>query len=156
MTGDRSRRHSAEAAAIECDLNAIRRVLKKPIEAEITKSPLTAPQVAAISIIVKTAGISLKELSRNMGLAHSTVSGIVDRLERGGLLERRRDAEDGRVTKIHATRVVADFVRVEIPSLRRGPLVAALERASKTERELITNAVHRLRELLENISGSAI
>jgi DNA-binding MarR family transcriptional regulator len=157
MAERKSARHLPEAATIENDLNAIRRILRMPIEAEITKSPLTAPQIAAMRVVVKTAGISLKELSRAMGLAHSTVSGIVDRLAQRGLIERKQDAGDGRITRIHATREVAAFVREEIPLLRRGRLDEALERVSKPEREQIANAIKRLRELLEGSGpGSGI
>ena len=35
-------------------------------------------------IVVRNDGISLKELSAAVNLAHSTVSGIVDRLEKRG------------------------------------------------------------------------
>lgn len=157
MAGNRSTRHLAEAGMIEGDLNAIRRILRKPIEAEITKSPLTAPQIAAMRVVVRTTGISLKELSRALGLAHSTVSGIVDRLGRRGLIERKPDANDGRVTKIYPTGGVFEFVREQIPLLRRGPLVEALEKTSKSEREQIANAIRRLRELLEaENSGSGV
>jgi DNA-binding MarR family transcriptional regulator len=40
------------------------------------------PQSAVIQAVVKHDGISLKDLSREVSLAHSTVSGIVDRLEK--------------------------------------------------------------------------
>jgi MarR family transcriptional regulator, organic hydroperoxide resistance regulator len=94
-------------------------------------------------------GISLKDLSREVSLAHSTVSGIVDRLEKRGMLERRTDAADGRVTRIHPTQVVQQFVHKRIPALTRGPLEAALERAQPEERPKLERAVSRLRELLE-------
>jgi DNA-binding MarR family transcriptional regulator len=134
------------------DLSAIRRLLRKPLEAEVARGELTVPQSAVMRAVVQHDGISLKDLSREVSLAHSTVSGIVDRLEKRGLIERRADDADGRVTRIHPAAVVSRFVRERIPALSRGPLQAALERAKANEREDLVAAMGRLRELLEEVA----
>lgn len=104
--------------------------------------------------VVSHEGSSLKELSRAVGLAHSTVSSIVDRLEHKGMLERRPDPADGRVTRIHSSAVVRRFVAERLPELSQGPLARALDRASRAERAQIGAAIRRLRELLDE-TGSA-
>jgi DNA-binding MarR family transcriptional regulator len=134
------------------DLSAIRRLLRRPLEAEVARGELTVPQSAVMRAVVRHDGISLKDLSREVSLAHSTVSGIVDRLEKRGMIERRADAADGRVTRIHPTAVVNRFVREQMPALSRGPLQAALERANANEREELVAALGRLRELLEQVA----
>ena len=134
---------------MECDLGSIRRALRKPLEAEVAKGELTAPQMDVMRVVVRHAGISLKDLSRAVSLAHSTVSGIVDRLEKRGMVQRRPDAQDGRVSLVHPTTTVKDFIREQIPALNRRPLESALQRASQAERTSIGNAIRRLRELLE-------
>jgi len=141
---------AAQAIEMERDLSAIRRMMRKPLEAEVTRGNLTVPQKSVMAVVVRHEGISLKDLSAAMSLAHSTVSGIVDRLERQGLVERRTDANDGRVSLIHATAAVREFVREKIPELSRGPLSAALDRATAAERAQIGAALRRLRELLES------
>jgi DNA-binding MarR family transcriptional regulator len=138
-----------QAERMEQDLSGIRRALRRPLEAEVAKGELTLPQGAVMREVVRNHGISLKDLSRAVSLAHSTVSGIVGRLEKRGLIERRPDPADGRVSCIYPTAVVAEFVRERIPVLRRGPLQAALERATAEERASIGEALRRLRELLE-------
>ncbi len=150
VKGIESSRHTVQAARIEGDLNAIRRAVHRPIEAEITRSPLTAPQIAVMRIVVRENGISIKDLSHEMGLAHSTVSGILDRLERHGLIERKQDPSDGRIARIHPADEVSAFVRDKLPALRRGPLLEALVKAKRDEGEQIARAIRRLRELLEN------
>lgn len=140
---------SALAEEIERSLSHIRRALRKPLEAEVARGELTAPQVAVMREVVRHHGISLKDLSRTVSLAHSTVSGIVDRLEKRGMLTRRPDAADGRISRIYPTTVVKDFVRDQIPALSRGPLEAALERATETERARIAESIRRLQALLE-------
>lgn len=135
---------------MEQDLSSIRRALRKPFEAEVAGGELTAPQMAVMHFVVSHPGISLKDLSRKVSLAHSTVSGIVDRLEKRGMILRRPDQADGRTSCIHPSAEVEDFVRNKIPILASRPLKAALERATIEERAAIGSALRRLRELLEN------
>ena len=135
---------------MEQDLSAIRRALRKPLDSEVARGELTSPQMSVMRVVVRQHGVSLKDLSREVSLAHSTVSGIVDRLEKRGMVERRPDPEDGRTSRIFPTMIVADFVREQIPRLSRGPLEDALERATKAERAAIGDALRRLRELLED------
>jgi len=135
---------------MEKDLSSIRRALRQPLDVEVRRGELTVPQVAVMRVVVRQPGIRLKELSREMSLAHSTTSGIVDRLQKRGMVERRPDPADARVACIHPTAVVNEFVREQIPALTRGPLVAALARVGAAERDRIEEALHRLRVLLES------
>jgi len=140
---------SAQAEKMEQDLSGIRRALRKPLEAEVAKGELTLPQGAVMREVVRNHGISLKELSRAVSLAHSTVSGIVDRLEKRGMIERRPDPADGRLSCIYPTAIVEDWMRERLPVLNRGPLQSALQRATAEDRVAIGEALRRLRELLE-------
>lgn len=151
MSARRGMGAKAEAERMERDLSAIRRAMRKPLEAEFAKGGLTVPQKAVMQVVVSRNGVSLKDLSNEVSLAHSTVSGIVDRLEKQGLAERRVDASDGRVSRIHASAPVADFLRDKLPALSTGPLGEALEWASTEERKQIGWALRRLRELLESV-----
>ena len=146
---DRGQEIGAQAEQMEQDLSGIRRALRRPLEAEVAKGELTLPQTAVMREVVRREGVNLRDLSRAVNLAHSTVSGIVDRLEKRGLIERRPDQNDGRVSCILPTAPVREFVRDRIPALNRGPLLEALTRASETERVEIGAALRRLRELLE-------
>jgi DNA-binding MarR family transcriptional regulator len=138
------------AEQVESDLGAIRRSLRKPLEAAVAQGGLTAPQITVMRVVVRQEGISLKDLSQAVSLAHSTVSGIVDRLERRGLIERKPSSSDGRISLIYSTPAVKGFIREQIPALARKPLEDALERAKPAERLAMADAIRRLRELLEN------
>jgi DNA-binding MarR family transcriptional regulator len=140
---------AAQARRLERDLSGIRRALRKPLEAEVARGELTVPQAAVMQSVVAQHGISLKDLSREVSLAHSTVSGIADRLEKRGMIERRPDPLDGRVSRVYPTAVVMEFVRDRIPALTSGPLESALARATEEERRAIERALRHLRELLE-------
>lgn len=158
-TKDRAKakeRLAAQAERMERDLSAIRRAMRKPLEAEVAKGAVTIPQMALMHEVIAEPGISLKELSKRISLAHSTVSGIVDRLEKRGMLERRPDRKDGRVSSLHPSAVVANYVREQIPALARGPLQMALSHATAAECDQIARALRRLRELLEHTEQPSV
>lgn len=134
---------------MEQDLSGIRRALRRPLESETAKGELTVPQTAVMRVVVRSPGIVLRDLSREVSLSHSTVSGIVDRLEKRGLTARRADPADGRTSRIYPTAAVTKFVREQLPRLSRGPLEVAVKRATEAERAAIGKALRRLRELLE-------
>jgi DNA-binding MarR family transcriptional regulator len=138
------------AETIDRDLRAIRESIRRPLEAEIARGNLTGPQQSVIRAIVQSDGMSLKELSAQLGLAHSTVSGIVDRLQERGLVERRADGTDKRITRIAVTQTVRDFVRDTLPRLSIHPLVEALRRANAAQRRTIVKGLKALRTVLEN------
>jgi DNA-binding MarR family transcriptional regulator len=144
-----------DAARIEAHLQNIRRVLRESIwsEARRLRVPLTPPQVLALQVLVDhlreaDEGLSLSELSRRMELAHSTVSGIVTRLERRGLLRRTTRPDDRRFVTIELTRPVKEWVGYELPALRLRPLTAAIGEATEQERSAILDGLATLQRLL--------
>jgi DNA-binding MarR family transcriptional regulator len=139
------------AQEIEADLRAIQQTMRKPLAAANARGKLTAPQRSIMQILVRSEGLSLKELSRQAALAHSTVSGIIDRLERRGMVIRQPDNEDGRCSRIVVTEPVRDFVRNKLPDLTTQPLVKGLRRASLAERRKISEGLRSLRYLLDRV-----
>jgi DNA-binding MarR family transcriptional regulator len=137
------------AGEIDRDLRAVRQILRQPLEAEIARGGLTGPQQSAMHVLVKANGLSLKDLSKELGLAHSTVSGIVDRLQKQGLVERQADEADLRLSKLVVTQQVRKFLRDTLPSLEMHPLAEALSTATQTERQAIVQGVRALRRVLE-------
>lgn len=65
---------------------------------------VTGPQLWALRTVEEARGLTIGELAARMYLHISTVSGILDRLEKNGWVERRRAAEDRRVTRLVVTR----------------------------------------------------
>lgn len=133
---------------MEAQLQAIRRKLRQRLEAEFARGELTAPQRMVMGEVVRAEGMSLKELSARVSLAHSTVSGIVDRLEKQGLVERAAHATDGRVTMIRASGAVREFLQKKMPALTLTPLVKALERADEKELRAVRRGLDTLERLL--------
>ncbi|HLY19183.1 MAG TPA: MarR family transcriptional regulator [Bryobacteraceae bacterium] len=134
---------------LEEHLGAVRAILRKPVEAEFARGNLTAPQRSVMRALFHAEGLSLKELSRRVGLAHSTVSGIVDRLEQRGLAERQSNQEDRRASTIVVSQAVRQYMRDTFPAIARDPVTAALRRAQPSERTAILEGLRLLRRVLE-------
>ena len=144
-----------DAARIAGHLEAVRRALRDSISAAAASYPvpLTTPQVLALQVLVDEVrasgrGLSLSGLSRRMGLAHSTVSGIVTRLEGRKLLRRVSHPDDRRFVRIELSDPVKEWLERELPAARLAPLADALRRASKVERAAVLDGLGTLERLL--------
>jgi DNA-binding MarR family transcriptional regulator len=137
------------AQEIDEHLNRVRQVLRQPLETEFARGGLTGPQRSVMQAVVQSNGMSLKELSRRVGLAHSTVSGIVDRLAKKGLVARQPDKKDRRLSLIVPSKQVRDYVRKKLPALTMHPLLKALQQIKPAERAAILGGMRMLRRAVE-------
>jgi DNA-binding MarR family transcriptional regulator len=64
---------------------------------------ITAPQLVCLRYPDQNGPHTPSELAREVSLSQATVTGILDRLEIRGLLERRRDHKDRRRVSVHLT-----------------------------------------------------
>lgn len=137
------------AEEIEQHLRIVRQLLRQPVEAEFARGGLTGPQRSVIHHVVHFGALSLKELSKHVGLSHSTVSGIVDRLEKRGLLERQVDSKDRRITRVIASKRVRNYMRTTLPVIKLSPLLRSLQPSTQAERAKIADGLRTLRRLVE-------
>ena len=73
-------------------------------------------------------GLRQTDLAETLGVEPPTITRMIRRLERGGLVERRRDPDDGRTLRIHPTpraRLLEAMVRRTWSDLD-GELIASL------------------------------
>jgi DNA-binding MarR family transcriptional regulator len=136
------------AEVIERNIREIREVLRRPLEAEFSRGRLTGPQRSVMQAVFHSHGLSLKELSSRVSLSHSTVSSIVDRLESRGLLQRRVNTTDRRLSSIEVSRVVRNFMVNKAPRLVTNPLAKALAQATEAERQTVMRGLRALRRIL--------
>ncbi|HEX6161013.1 MAG TPA: MarR family transcriptional regulator [Thermoanaerobaculia bacterium] len=64
---------------------------------------ISAPRLSALSVVVFAGPVTLGQLASAEQVKPPTMTRIVTGLEKEGLVERRDDAKDGRLTQIHAT-----------------------------------------------------
>jgi MarR family transcriptional regulator, organic hydroperoxide resistance regulator len=137
------------ARQIEQRLTSIRQHLRRPLEAEFARGHLTGPQRSVMSVIVAASEpLRIREVTAAVGLAQSTVSGIVDRLVQAGMLVRRDDPKDARASCISASPAVRTFMEKKVPQLTLSPLLAALRSGGRKDAETILDAITRLDALL--------
>jgi DNA-binding MarR family transcriptional regulator len=137
------------AQEVDQHLSFIRQKLREPLETEFARGGLTGPQRMVMQALVQSEGLSLKQLSRQVSLAHSTVSGIVDRLQARGMVVRQKDESDGRATIIAPSSAVRDFLTHRMPELTMSPLTEALRDATDSERASVLRGLKKLRTLVE-------
>lgn len=61
---------------------------------------ITIPQFSALQILVYNGELTIGELSQKMALACSTITDLVDRMEKNELVARKKDEKDKRVVRI--------------------------------------------------------
>ncbi len=79
------------------------RSLKRALEGRLSEHNITATQYVVLEVLRERDGVSLSLLGRKLYFDNPTITGIVDRMERDGLVERRRIANDRRVINVFLT-----------------------------------------------------
>ena len=108
---------------------------------------LTGPQLWAIKTIAQEAPIMISEIARRMYLHPATVVGILDRLEKQGLVIRIRSIEDRRVVRVELTAQGRALVK-KSPEVAQGLPVSGLERLSSKKLASIAQALDQMAEIL--------
>jgi DNA-binding MarR family transcriptional regulator len=73
------------------------------LRAEIESYELTPPQFALLAFLWQQDGLTQVELSEKGQIDRTTVGGLIDRVEKLGLVERRPHPHDRRAYQIHLT-----------------------------------------------------
>lgn len=84
-------------------------IVKKNMVQQFEDKNITGPQIMLIGILSHNGQMKISDLSEKIGLSNSTVSGIVDRLEKQGFVERIRSKEDRRVVYVDLTDMARNF-----------------------------------------------
>ena len=108
----------------------------------------TGPQLWALKTISQNENLSLGELGRRMYLHPSTITGLIDRLEKKGLVERDRDQTDRRVIKLRLTSKGKGLVK-RAPNPIQGKMIYGLRKLKRKELNSIHHSVQKLVEVME-------
>lgn len=136
-------------AALLAYLDAL--ALAEPIQAHLWQlAQLTLTQASVLRHLragPRTAG-RLGELA---GLSPTSISRLVDRLERRGFVSRKRDTEDRRMVEVHLE-PAGERVLGEAKVFRGSDLHHAVEAMSSEERRRLTTSLTRLVELTRDFA----
>jgi DNA-binding MarR family transcriptional regulator len=110
---------------------------------------LTGPQLTVVKILEGIGDLSLSELSERIRAQNSTVTGIIDRMVREGLVVRARSNEDRRVVKIKLTTKGAKLAReikVEPMEIFRVALDSLSDKETRQLLEILLKISKRVRQ----------
>lgn len=117
------RENGAESPHEESVLRSIRRITRA-IDLYSRKlaasCDLTGPQLACLRELARNGETATTQLADAVSLSPATVTGIVDRLEQGGLVERQRPENDKRRVMVVLTAAGRDALRRAPPLLQDG------------------------------------
>jgi DNA-binding MarR family transcriptional regulator len=95
----------ADATRLKALLIALgrQRSLRDPLASTCEQMQFTPPQLHTLLWLGEDGPLTMGELARRLGVTEKTVTGVVDRLEREGCLQRERDTLDRRVVRCRLT-----------------------------------------------------
>lgn len=109
---------------------------------------LTTSQLAALRRIARRGRLSAGDVARGISVSQATITGVLDRLERRGLVTRTRDPEDRRRVVIELTELGREVVSTSPPPLHER-FVLRLAELPQAERQEIDRVLRRIVRMME-------
>lgn len=136
-----------------CDdvLIAIRRIIQKidlHSKRLVKDFGLTGPQLIILREISQSGEITASDISRAISLSQATVTGVLDRLEKRGLVVRRRSEQDRRRTLVQITEN-GEHILESAPPLMQESFIRQFSELQVWEQHMILSSLHRLVALMD-------
>lgn len=112
----------------------------------LSGSDLTAPQAKVIFCLGETDGLTCSEITGRTLITKGTLTGVLDRLEAKGLVQRWGDSEDGRRIIVDLTRAGERLYRREYPRYVRA-MKARIDALSARDRAQAERLLEKIGDL---------
>jgi DNA-binding MarR family transcriptional regulator len=115
------------------------------------RANLTGPQLTVVKLLETMGDLSLSDLSERIRAQNSTVTGIIDRMEREGLVTRARSTEDRRVVLIQLTakgQALAEEIKVEPMEIFRSALESLSPQETRDLMKILTKIARRVQAIV--------
>ncbi len=109
---------------------------------------LTGPQLVTLEAAVELGPVSASALAKAVHLSRPTLTGILDRLERRGLISRERDQLDRRSWSVTVTSTGHKILE-ETPSLLQDRFRSELAKLEEWEQTLTLATLQRIASMME-------
>ena len=123
--------------------------IKQNVEIHFKEMNLTAQQGILVGTLAHNGEMKISDLSDKLSLSNSTVSGIVDRLEKQGIVERIRSEEDRRVVNVNVTSEFKKTAKKHFEQFEK-KLETVMNEATPEEVEKIFEGLKIFKKLLES------
>jgi DNA-binding MarR family transcriptional regulator len=109
---------------------------------------LTGPQLMILQEVAHSGGVSVGEVAKAISLSQGTVTGILERMEKRGLVIRRRSDADRRRVLVQVT---ADGKRLleTAPPVMQEAFVERFNSLQDWEQTMILSSLHRLVAIMD-------
>lgn len=87
-------------ANIEKYLRKVDYIIRRKGREILSDFNITVPQFTALQILINQGNMTIGELSQKMALACSTITDLIDRMEKSELVVRKKDDKDRRVVRV--------------------------------------------------------
>ena len=109
----------------------------------INELNITVPQFTALQSLIHHGSMTIGQLSQHMALACSTITDLIDRMEKSELVIRKKDDKDKRVVIVEVLPKGFDILE-NVLEKRRNYLSVQLEEFSKSELEIFNSSLEKL------------
>ncbi|HEY0963920.1 MAG TPA: MarR family transcriptional regulator [Pseudomonadales bacterium] len=122
----------------------VARMMRWEFDRRASDLKLTRSQWSVLAHLLRSDGIQQKDLAEQMDITAITLTGLLDRMERDGWVERRADPVDRRAKRVYLTEKVAPVTK-ELRALAREVRKTALQGLSDSEQQVLMNLLQRVR-----------
>lgn len=136
-------------AEVEMYLRRIDYTIRKKGREIIAEANITIPQFQALQILIHNEKLTIGELSQKMALACSTITDLIDRMEKAGLVIRRRSEKDKRVVIVEVLPNGYDILE-KVLKKRREYLKGKMSDYYLERMEVLRCELENLHEAIEN------
>ncbi|BBE31550.1 hypothetical protein OSSY52_16910 [Tepiditoga spiralis] len=122
--------------------------MRNKIKQNFEEFNLTGPQGMLIGTLAKHKKMKISDLSKELGLSNSTISGIVDRLEKQKMVERIRSEKDRRVVYVTITKDFQKEFQKSFENIEKN-FEIMMNNASSEDINSILDGLEKLEKLLK-------
>jgi MarR family transcriptional regulator, transcriptional regulator for hemolysin len=133
-------------------VHEVARLMRRRFEEEASTHGFTMPQWRALAEIFRSEGLAQVNLAAALDVDQMTVSGIVSRLEKRGLIERYPDPNDSRAKLAKLTPAGRELV-TNAKNIGRALYENALDGISLAERDRMAANLRRIRDNLNAMTA---
>jgi DNA-binding MarR family transcriptional regulator len=94
------------ARYVSDSIGIIRKAIHEQLGQAFDAGAVTAQQRLAMQVLLREGSMSIKDFASRLSLSHSTVSALVQRLEKRGMISREVDPADARISRISPSAAV--------------------------------------------------
>jgi DNA-binding MarR family transcriptional regulator len=129
-------------------ISDVARLLRTAFDRRVRRLGLTRSQWLVINRLYRRPGATQSELAEMLEVEKATAGRMVDRMEKKGWVERRPDAADRRVNRLHLT-AESDLIQVQLAQIADRTVDDALALLSAYEREQFSEWMRRVKRQLQ-------